>query len=330
MPLHWGVVATGSISTTFAEELQRAHGSELVAVSSRSLERARDFADRHGARDAYGSVAELVADDEVHAVYIGSPHTHHAEATRLALEAGKAVLCEKPFTIDAEEAERLIELARHRGVFLMEAMWTHCLPAIQRLLEVVADGAIGPVRHLAASLGGVPADFRTYRMTDPQLGGGALLDMGVYPLSFAHLLLGHPDQVGATAVIEGGVDLATSVALAWDGSSGRSATTASLATSMVAMLPNDAVVVGEEARIHVPANFFHPAGFAIVRPGQDPEWVEAPYRGRGYVHEIEEVERCIAAGLTESPLVPLDRTLAVMTLLDTVRDAIGLIYPTEA
>jgi predicted dehydrogenase len=329
MSLQWGVVATGSISTTFVEELQRARGSQLVAVSSRSLERAKDFAGRHGASRAYDSVEQLVADDEVHAVYVGSPHTHHAGATRLALEAGKAVLCEKPFTLNAEAAEQLIALSRDRGVFIMEAMWTHCLPAVRRLVELVDEGAVGPVRHLSASLGDVPPDFRRYRMTDPQLGGGALLDMGVYPLSFAHLVLGTPDQVGATAVIEGGVDLATAVALAWGGSAERPASTASLATSMVAGLPNDAVVVGEQGRIHVPANFFQPAGFAVVRPGQDPEWVEAPYRGKGFVHEIEEVERCVAAGLTESPLVPLDRTLAVMSLLDTVRDAIGLSYPTE-
>ena len=329
MSLQWGIVATGSISTSFVEELQRARGSRLVAVASRSLERAKDFAGRHGARRAYDSVEQLVADDEVDAVYVGSPHTHHAGATRLALEAGKAVLCEKPFTLNAAEAEQLIALSRSRGVFLMEAMWTHCLPAVRRLVELVDEGAIGPVRHLSASLGAVPPDFRTYRMTDPQLGGGALLDMGVYPVSFAHLVLCRPDRVGATAVIEGGVDLATSMTLAWDGSAERPASTAILASSMVAGLPNDAVVVGEQARIHVPANFFQPAGFAVVRPDQDPEWVEAPYRGRGFVHEIEEVERCVAAGLTESPLVPLARTRAVMTLLDTVREAIGLSYPPE-
>ncbi|HSK25974.1 MAG TPA: Gfo/Idh/MocA family oxidoreductase [Jiangellales bacterium] len=330
MPLQWGVVATGSISITFAEELQRARGSELAAVASRSAERAAEFAGRHGARRAYGSVEELVADDDVHAVYVGSTHQHHAQATKLALEAGKAVLCEKPFTINAVEAESVIALARYRGVFLMEAMWMRCLPAVQRLLATVADGAIGPVRHVAASLGNVPATGRTYRMNDPALGGGALLDMGVYPLTFATLVLGQPDEVAATAVVQDGVDHAMSVAMSWRGRDGSAPATASVATSMVATLTGDAVVIGEEARIHVPTPFHHPAGFAIVRPGEDPEWVEAPYRGKGYVHEIEEVERCVAAGLTESPLVPLDDTLAVMSLLDTIRDAVGLTYPTES
>jgi predicted dehydrogenase len=325
MSLRWGIVSTGAISSVLVDEIRRTEGCDVVAVCSRSPERARRFADERRIPRAYGSVEELVADDEVDVVYVGSTHQHHPVAARAALEAGLPVLCEKPFTVTAAQTDELVALARRRGVFLMEAMWMRCLPGFRRLVELVRSGELGAVRHVQASLGAPPPAERVYRFADPELGGGSLLDTGVYPLTFAFALLGTPDRVAATAVLEGGVDTATSVSLAWD-----LPATATLACSTLAALPADATVVFEQGSVHVPASMNRPSGFAIARTGAEPEWVDVPFRGRGYVHEVQEVRRCLEAGLTESPLVPLDDTVEVMRLLDRVRAEIGLRYPADA
>ncbi|MEU7032586.1 Gfo/Idh/MocA family oxidoreductase [Streptomyces sp. NPDC046237] len=323
--VRWGVLATGGIAAKFAADLLAADDAEVVAVASRTEASARAFADRFGIPKAYGSWAALVADPDVDVVYVATPHHAHREAAGLALEAGKAVLCEKAVTLNAREAEELAALARDRGLFLMEAMWMYCNPLVRQLAELVRDGAIGEVRTVQADFGLAGPFAADHRLRDPAVGGGALLDLGVYPVSFAHLLLGEPDSVQAHALLSPeGVDLNTGMLLGW--SSGASAL---LSCSLVADTPMTASVTGSAGRIDVPAGFFFPDRFTLRRHGREPEEFVLDGDRQSLLPEAAEVARCLRAGLTESPLVPLEGSLAVMRTLDAVRDRIGVRYPQE-
>ncbi|MET9619467.1 Gfo/Idh/MocA family oxidoreductase [Streptomyces sp. NPDC006464] len=328
--VRWGVLATGGIAAQFTTDLLGMEDAEVVAVASRTEASAKSFADRFGIPRAYGDWAALAADPEVDVVYVATPHHAHRAAAGLALEAGKAVLCEKAFTIDAVEAEELVALARDRGLFLMEAMWMYCNPLIRRVAALVADGAIGEVRTVQADFGLEGPFAADHRLRDPAVGGGALLDLGVYPVSFAQLLLGEPDSVQAHALLSPeGVDLNTAVLLGWS-DSGASAL---LSCSIAADTPMTASVTGSRGRIDFPRGFFHPERFTLHRTGHEPE--DHVIAGDGtaerytFRHEAAEVMRCLRAGETESPLVPLDGSLAVMRTLDAVRDRIGVRYPAE-
>ncbi|WP_405897486.1 Gfo/Idh/MocA family oxidoreductase [Streptomyces sp. NBC_00727] len=327
--VRWGVLATGGIAATFTADLQAMPGAEVVAVASRSDASARAFAERFGIPRAYGDWAGLVADDEVDVVYVATPHSAHREAAALALAAGKHVLCEKAFTLNEREARELVTLARDRGVFLMEAMWTYCNPVIRRLTELVRDGAIGEIRTVQADFGFAGDLGPGHRLRDPRLGGGALLDLGVYPVSFAQLLLGEPDRVRADALLSPeGVDLNTGMLLGWD-----SGATALLSCSIVGHHPTAATVIGTGGRIDIPHSFFHPQGFVLHRAGAEPEEITSgpgPQGLSGMQYEAAEVMRAVLAGETESPLVPLEGSLAVMRTLDAVRDRIGVRYPVDA
>ncbi|WUS96740.1 Gfo/Idh/MocA family oxidoreductase [Streptomyces sp. NBC_00708] len=327
--VRWGVLATGGIAATFTADLLAMPDAEVVAVASRTDASARAFAERFGIPRAYGDWAGLVADDEVDVVYVATPHSAHREAAALALEAGKHVLCEKAFTLNEREARELVKLARDRGVFLMEAMWTYCNPVIRRLTELVRDGAIGEIRTVQADFGFAGDLGPGHRLRDPALGGGALLDLGVYPVSFAHLLLGEPDRVQADALLSPeGVDLNTGMLLGWD-----SGANALLSCSIVGHHPTAATVIGTGGRIDIPHSFFHPEGFVLRRAGAEPEEITSgpgPQGLSGMRYEAAEVMRALRAGETESPLVPLDGSLAVMRTLDAVRDRIGVRYPVDA
>ncbi|HJR37027.1 MAG TPA: Gfo/Idh/MocA family oxidoreductase, partial [Nocardioidaceae bacterium] len=198
-PVRWGILATGKIARSFATDLMLLPEAELAAVASRRLESARAFADEFGAGAAYGSYAELVADPAVDVVYVATPHALHKENTLLAFEAGKPVLCEKPMTVTAEDAAELVAVAREKRLFLMEAMWMRCNPVIRRLQQLSASGALGRIEQVRADLGFVVDQPPTHRLLAPELGGGALLDMGIYPLTFAQVFLGEPDQMAAVA-----------------------------------------------------------------------------------------------------------------------------------
>ncbi|MFE6227690.1 Gfo/Idh/MocA family protein [Streptomyces sp. NPDC057854] len=324
--VRWGVLATGGIAERFVTDLAGVDGAEAVAVASRSEASARAFADRFGIARAYGGWDGLFADPEVDVVYVATPHHAHREAAGRALEAGKAVLCEKAFTLNAQEAAELVGLARDRGLFLMEAMWMYCNPLIRRLAELVRDGAVGEVRTVQADFGLAGPFDAGHRLRDPAVGGGALLDLGVYPVAFAQLLLGEPDSVQAHARLSPeGVDLSTGMLLGW---SDRGAT-ALLSCSIEADTPLTATVTGTEGRIDVPRGFFAPERFTLTRNGAEPEEFTHTDDPHSLRHEAAEVTRCLRAGATESPLVPLDGTLAVMRTLDAVRDRVGVRYPSE-
>ncbi|MGW7266286.1 Gfo/Idh/MocA family protein [Streptomyces sp. NPDC054842] len=326
--VRWGILATGGIAAAFAADLVDLPDAELVAVASRSQESAKAFAERFAIPRAYGDWASLAADEEVDVVYVATPHSAHRAAAGLCLEAGRNVLCEKAFTLNAREAQELVDLARERGSFLMEAMWMFCNPLVRRLKALVDDGAIGEVRTLQADFGLAGPFPPSHRLRDPAQGGGALLDLGVYPVSFAQLLLGEPSDVTARAVLsDEGVDLQTGALLSYE-----SGALASVHCSISGGTPVTASVTGSAGRIDIPDGFFFPDHFVLHRDGREPEkFMADPASGprNSMKHEANEVMRALRAGETESPLVPLDGTLAVMRTLDAVRDRIGVHYPGE-
>jgi predicted dehydrogenase len=323
-PVRWGILATGGIAARFTADLRTMPDATVAAVGSRSAASAEEFARRFQIPRAYGTWAELAADPDVDVIYVATPHSAHRDAVRECLRAGKAVLCEKPFTLNEAEAKELVALARERDVFLMEAMWMYCNPLVRRVAQLVADGAIGEVRTMHADFGlsvDVPA---THRLLNPELGGGALLDLGVYPVSFSHLLLGEPADVTAWARLRNGVDVNTGVVLGH-----ASGAVAALTCSLESDTPRTASVTGTAGRIEIPRGFFHAERCVLHRAGRDPEEITVPGPGDSYVHQAAEVMRALRAGERESPLVPLDGSLAVMRTLDAVRARIGVRYPGE-
>jgi predicted dehydrogenase len=332
-PVRWGILATGTIADTFVRDLALAEECEVAAVGSRRQESADAFASRHGIPAAYGDYRRLVEDPRVDVVYVATPHALHREHVVLALEAGKAVLCEKAFTMTAAEAEHVIGIARDRGLFLMEAMWTRCNPVVRRLQQLVGSGVLGEVRQVRADLGFVVDRPATDRLVDVSLGAGALLDTGVYPLTFTSLFLGEPSRVAAVATLSpSGYDLDVAVGLGYD-----SGAVASVTATITAWSPRSASIATSRGRIDVPGPFHHPhsatwtamdseAGTGVPAPAEE---IREQVRGKGYVDEVLEVVRCLRAGETESPLVPLDDTLALMRQMDAIRARIGVRYPAD-
>lgn len=328
-PLRWGVLATGHIAGSFARDLALLPDHEVVAAGSRDRARAQAFLAEHGTPDAraYRGYEELVADEAVDVVYVASPHGRHLEHARLCLDAGKAVLCEKALTLDAASGRQLVEHARERGLFLAEAMWMRTNPVIREALRLVEAGAIGEVGEVRAELG-FAADPGVARLWEPELGASALLDIGIYPLTFAHLVLGHPHTVAAAgSVHELGFDVAGGATLvhAARGPAGIEPVS-SIAWTQLAQSDNTASIAGTEGRIEIGRRFHHPTSFTLVR-GEEMERVDVPVTGRGYAHEAEEVAACLREGRTESALLPLEATVQIQELMDTLLDQVGATGP---
>ena len=326
-PVRWGVVGPGGIADGVVRDLAAMDGGVLHAVASRSAERARAFADEHGAEVSYGSYAELLDDGDVDAVYVATPHRQHHGVALAAVEAGKHLLVEKAFTCTLAGSREVVDAARARGVFVMEAMWTRFQPAVVRLRELLAEGAVGEVRAVRADLGlAVPYD-PAHRLWDKSQGGGALLDLGVYPVSWLQMLLGEPERLSvAGSTGAGGVD--TESTLLWAGAGG---VQGSAQSSLLCPLPGTAAVFGTEGWIEVPPRFHHPSEVLVHRRGEgrsvdSTEVVELPATGTGYTHELDEVHRCLAAGETESPTMPLADTLSVMAVLEQALHALGVVH----
>ena len=324
--IRWGILATGSIAATFTADLQTLGDAEVVAVGSRTLGAAKTFADRHGIPRAYGTWAELAADPEVDIVYVATPHSAHHAASALCLDAGKAVLCEKPLTLDAAQAEDLCRRAEAAGVFFMEAMWTRTVPAVLRMVEMVRGGAIGEPRLVTADFSVAFTAGPEHRLRNPDLGGGALLDLGVYPLAISQLVFGAPSVVQAVGTpTPEGVDDTTAVTLVHPGG-GVSALTCSLSADGTW----SASVSGTGGRIEFGRGYTAPSGFSVFRGDTLVERVEEPFLAGGMVHEAIEAQRCLREGLQQSPLAPWSETLAVMRTMDTVRAQLGVEYPAAA
>jgi predicted dehydrogenase len=313
MTIRWGILGTGGIARTFTEDLLLL-GHKVAAVGSRAPHTAEAFAARYDIASAYGSYAELAADDQVDVVYVATPHSGHYDATRVCLEAGRGVLVEKPFTTNAADAEALVALARVRGLFAMEAMWTRFNPIVTRLRELIADGAIGDVKAVYTDFS-FAADYDPeHRLWAPELAGGALLDLGVYPVSFAWMLLGEPDSVQAVSTsAPTGVDANTGILLGY-----ASGAVALLHCGLLGDSPQTATVVGTTGRVDVASPAWRPSAMTLHRKGAEPETITADLPGHGYTYQAEEVARCLAAGRTESAVMPLDETVAIVRTLDQV------------
>lgn len=322
-PLRWGIVGAGGIAGAFAWAVRQHTAGEVVAVGSRSPERAQRFAAEHGIRAAHGDYAALVADPAVQAVYVASPHSEHHAHARLAIGAGKHVLVEKAFTRDAAEATAVFDAARAAGVFAMEAMWTRFLPHVAALREVLARGDIGEVVGVLADHGQNMNHLGpAHRVHNPALAGGALLDLGVYPISFALDLLGAPDRIRAVgALTPTGVDGQVSVALGFG-----PRVQASLHTTLWATTPTTAAILGTAGRIEVATHFYRPTSFQVV-PDDGERWTFRHEVAGGLQYEAAEVARCVAQGRPESERMSWASTLEVMRTLDEVRRQVGVGYP---
>jgi predicted dehydrogenase len=313
--LRWGVLGTGAIAGVFTDDLQHTDSGLPVAVGSRTAEGARRFARAHSLPRAHASYEALVADPDVDVVYVATPHPFHHANARLALEAGKHVLIEKAFTMTAAEARDLVDLARSRRLFLMEAMWTRFLPHVAEVRQLIAQGTLGSIVTVIADHGQWFPYDATSRLFAPELGGGALLDLGVYPVSFASMLLGAPDRIVTIAEpAPTGVDAQTSIILRY-----ASGAHALLTCTSSAVSPTRASIVGTEAHIDLDSWFFAPGGFTLTPRAGEPIRSEPPHTGVGLHYEAAEVARCISAGLLESPLMPLDETVTIMQTLDAIR-----------
>ena len=324
-PIRWGIIGTGGIAKAFARDFARLPDAELVAVGSRSQSSADSFGDEFGISRRHATYEDLVADAEVDVVYVATPHPSHHDSAMLAIDAGKAVLLEKPFTINAGEARSLIDAARAKGTFLMEAMWTRFLPHVVRIRELLAEGRLGDVRSMTADHGQWFRNDPSHRLFAPELGGGALLDLGIYPLSFASMVFGSPTRVTATSdATSTGVDAQTAVVLQYEG--GRQSVSF---TTLEAMSANRLCINGTDARLEIDSVFYTQVNFTITTRAGVAERFEFDHDGHGLRHQAAEVGRCLRAGLTESPILTLDETLSIMETLDEVRRQIGLRYPSE-
>jgi len=335
-PVRWGILATGKIAHTFARDLRLTPGAELVAVGSRRIAAAEAFAAEHGGR-AHGSYEELVADPDVDVVYIATPHSFHLDNARLAFEAGKHVLCEKPLTLSTADAEEMVALARRHDRFLMEAMWTACHPTIGALRRRLAAGEFGTPRHFHAELGFVVDAEASDRMLDPALGASALLDMGIYPLTVAHLLFGEAESLKAVADTrdaEGGTfDLDVAMVGRYPGG-----VLATLTASITSWSSRAAAVATDTGRIDLD-DFHHPTRAVFTPKAPTADWTaeaeplepveigpDGEVIGAGYGNEIAEVGRCLREGLRESPLVPHAQTLTLLRQMDDVRRQVGVVH----
>ncbi len=313
-PTRWGILGTGGIARTFAGDLAQTDSGIVAAVGSRRQESADRFADAFGIAGRHVGYESLVADPDVDVVYVATPHPMHRDDAILALEAGKPVLVEKPFAMNAAEGREIVAVARREGLFAMEAMWTRFLPHVAVIRGWLAEGILGEIVTVSADHGQwFPEDPR-FRLFAPELGGGALLDLGVYPVSFASMVLGPPSRiVSLSEPAFTGVDAQTSMLFGYE-----SGAQAVLSCTLRAKSPTTASIVGTEGRIEIEGDFYAPAAVTLIpRQGVSTTIGSEPRIG-GLRHEADEVARRLAAGELESPLMPLDETVSVLETMDTV------------
>ncbi|CAN5231708.1 MAG: Gfo/Idh/MocA family protein [Nocardioides sp.] len=322
--IRWGVLAPGGIARDWTAALHAKTTSRVVAAGSRSLERAQTFADEFDVDRAHGSYESLVADPDVDAIYVASPHSEHHDHALLALEAGKPVLVEKAFTRDAIEAAAVIEAARSKGLLVVEAMWTRFLPHIDVVRRCLEDGLLGDVVVVEADHGQLLHPDGPQRLADPNLAGGALLDLAIYPVSFAHLVLGGFASVQALGTLAAtGVDASETIAV-----TGPTGAIGTLSSTMVAKTPCAASVSGTAARLEIDGWFYQPNTVRLIdADDREIDRFESPDRAHGLAYEAAEFARLLAAGRTESDLMPLDETWAIMKVLDQIRSQLGVQFP---
>ena len=336
MKVHnWGILAPGNIARSFAKALSFVENARLISVASRDIDRAQNFAKEFDVAKVAANYGALIADPDIDIIYIASPHHLHAEQSTACLEAGKAVLCEKPMTVNFREAQAVIAVAEQHQQFYMEAVWTRFLPIYQKIQAWIDEGKIGDVEMVQASFGfAMPFDEHG-RCFNAELAGGCLLDMGIYPITFAQLILGHapddatgPSNIAALGHVGNtGVDERTGIVLQYPG--GKIAT---LNTSLKTNTSGDAWIFGSKGNIHVPS--FWSAQSATIFTGDTLPYskvdtTDYPHKINGYEYEIVEAQRCLEKGLLQSPTMSWSQSLAVIEIMDEVRRQIDLKYPFE-
>ena len=320
----WGILGPGGIARAFAKDLQLLEGHEVAAVGSRTLSNAQEFAKTFGGT-AYGSYEELVADPTVDAIYVATPHPSHKENVITALNAGKPVLCEKPFAVNANEAREMVAAAEKNGVALMEAMWARFLPHYADVREIIASGVLGQILTVQADHGQRLADRNIPRLVEPSLAGGALLDLGIYPVSFAHMILGNPAKITASAVLtDKGVDAQTS--MIFDYADGAQAI---LTTTMIEQTPCRAVVAGVNGWLEIDRTFYNPTSMRVVLFDGSVTQYPHTYTGHGLREQAEAFKKLVQSGKNQSEILTWKDTVDIMGTLDAVRSQIGLRYPFE-
>jgi predicted dehydrogenase len=324
----WAVLGCGRIAGKFAADLQLVKDAELFAVASRDIEKAKAFAAQYPAEHVYGSYEELVNNTEIDVIYVATPHSHHHEHTLLCLRHNKAVLCEKAFAINGAQVREMVTEARNRNVFLMEAMWTKFLPHFNKVQEMIADGKLGALQSIQVNFGFLPPQPPAQRIFDPALGGGTLLDIGIYNVFLVQSILGKPDNIQAIMKrASTGVD--EQLAVQFQYSSGA---VAQLLSSFTSNLQTDANIAGNGGRIRLTSRFYEPSAtiefypervdsLQIIPVNKEPGW--------GYHHQIRHVQECLRQGLTESPVMSLDDSMDLMETMDSIRREVGLKYPAD-
>ncbi len=323
--IRWGIMGTGNIANKFVKGLLTLDHLKLRAVGSRDLKKAEAFSRQYGFEKAYGSYEELVSDPDVDIVYISTPHPFHKEGSELCLNAGKAVICEKPFTLNAKDSRQLVKLAREKHLFLMEAMWTRYIPVIVKVREWIEKGLIGDIHCLKAEYGAVGKWDPSGRLFDLELGGGALLDIGIYPVSFASMIFGEQPSTITSLVNIGktGVDERNAILFGYD-----QGKMANLMSAINTDLPNDAWIFGTKGHIRVPYYFRAKEATLSLKDGHE-ETFRYDFESTGYQYEAQEAMDCLRNGRLESDLMPLDETIAIMETMDKIRAQWNLRYPQE-
>ena len=318
----WGILGPGRIAHKFAQDLMTVPDAQLYAVASTDQDRASAFAQQYGAPHAFGTYEQLLTLPDLDVVYVATPHVKHYENVQMLLNAGIAVLGEKPFAMNGDQVRKMVELARNKRVFLMEALWSRFMPVLQRAKQLVDEGAIGTVTGVRADFG-FAADFTPEgRLFNKALGGGALLDIGIYPLFWSYLFLGMPETVKATAVFgQTGVDEQCGMVMTYPNGE-----LAVLDSTLRARTPCEAFVYGTKGMIRVQSRWHETEGLILERDGQEPEQIDLPRTTFGYDYEAVHVMQCLNDGLTESTTWSLDDSVNLMTLLDTVRAEAGIVY----
>ncbi len=320
----WGILGPGGIAQAFAKDLSFIEGHTIGAVGSRTISNAQKFASTFGGT-AYGSYEELVADSTIDAIYVATPHPAHHDNVILALNAGKPVLCEKPFAVNAKQAQAMVDTAAKNQVALVEAMWARFLPHYAKVREIVTSGVLGPILSIHADHGQRLADRGIARLVEPQLAGGALLDLGIYPISFAHMILGNPTSITSTAVMtEQGVDAQTSMIFTYD-----TGAQAVLTTTMIEQTPCRAVVAGLHGWLEIDRTFYNPASLRVVLNDGSVTEYPSTYTGHGLREQAESFKHIVQSGALESEVLTWKDTVDIMKSMDTVRSQIGLKYPFE-
>jgi predicted dehydrogenase len=321
----WGIIGPGKIANKFAVALNLAGDSSLEAVASRDGARAREFAEKFGAARSYDNYEQLAEDPAIDVIYIATPHGFHAEHTLLCLKNGKAVLCEKPMALYGRQVQSMVDAAMEHQVFLMEAMWTRFVPVMEKILELVRDGQLGTIRYVRADFGFAGPYSPDNRLFNLRLGGGSLLDIGIYPLFLCLQLLGEPDSIQASGhLADTGADESCQAILQYrDGRAGMIYSTFACRTSI------SAEIAGSEGLIQLSGSWHKSDSFTLHRKEEDPVTIRVEPMLNGFEYQIREVARCLNNGLIESPMMPHAFSLTMSRVMDAIRQQIGVRYPGE-